>query len=112
MWSAPRPLFCKEGGKHASTKIEAVFSAWSVRRLYNDSYTHNKFQILVEAGSNTSTVTLRVIEGVEKGSLKYGRESQGIRTRERLRWQEPAAIANDRSILSSEGRPTRNKTVK
>jgi hypothetical protein len=26
-------------GKHVS-KIEAVFSAWSVRRLYNDSYRH------------------------------------------------------------------------
>jgi hypothetical protein len=50
----------------------------------------------VEAGSNTSTVTLRVVGGDEKGSLKseivkYGRESQGTRTRERLRWQGPAA---------------------
>jgi hypothetical protein len=41
----------------------------------------------VEAGSNTSTVTLRVVRGDEKGSLKseavkYGRESQGTRTRE------------------------------
>jgi hypothetical protein len=41
----------------------------------------------VEAGSNTSTVTLRVVGGDEKGSLKsetvkYGRESQGARTRE------------------------------
>jgi hypothetical protein len=40
----------------------------------------------VEAGSNTSTVTLRVVEGDEKGSLesetvKYGREYQGTRTR-------------------------------
>jgi hypothetical protein len=36
----------------------------------------------VEAGSNTSTVTLRVVGGDEKGGLKsetvkYGRESQG-----------------------------------
>jgi hypothetical protein len=49
----------------------------------------------VEAGSNTSTVTLRVVRGDEKGSLKservkYGRESQGTQIRERLRWQEPA----------------------
>jgi hypothetical protein len=41
------------------------------------------------AGSNTSTVTLRVVGGDEKGSLKpetvkYGRKSQGTRTRERL----------------------------
>jgi hypothetical protein len=44
----------------------------------------------VEAGSNTSTVTLRVVEGDEKESLKsqtakYGHESQGTLTRERLR---------------------------
>jgi hypothetical protein len=40
----------------------------------------------VEAGSNTSTVTLRVIGGDEDGSLefetvKYGHESHGTRTR-------------------------------
>jgi hypothetical protein len=39
----------------------------------------------VEAGTNTSTVTLRVVGGDEKGSLKsetvkYGRESQETRT--------------------------------
>jgi hypothetical protein len=44
----------------------------------------------VEVGSNTSTVTLRVVGGDEKGSLKservkYGRESRGTRTPERLR---------------------------
>jgi hypothetical protein len=47
------------------------------------------------AGSNTSTVTLRVVGGDEKRSLKsetvkYGRESQGTRTQKRLRWQGPA----------------------
>jgi hypothetical protein len=67
----------------------------------------------VEAGSNTSTVTLRVIGGDEKGSLrsetvKYGRES---RTRERLHWQVPAAYTNDRLVLSSERAPHKNKTV-
>jgi hypothetical protein len=41
----------------------------------------------VEAGSNTSTVTMRVVGGDEMGSLKsetvkYGRESKGARTRE------------------------------
>jgi hypothetical protein len=41
----------------------------------------------VEAGSNTSTVALRVVGGDEKGSLesetvKYGHESHGTRTRE------------------------------
>jgi hypothetical protein len=41
----------------------------------------------VEAGSNTSTVALGVIGGDEKGSLEFetvkcGRESHGIQTRE------------------------------
>jgi hypothetical protein len=41
----------------------------------------------VEAGSNTSTVALRVAEGDKKGSLesetvKYGRESHGTQIRE------------------------------
>jgi hypothetical protein len=40
----------------------------------------------VEEGSNNPTVTLRVVQGDEKGSLesetvKYGRESQGTGTR-------------------------------
>jgi hypothetical protein len=44
-----------------------------------------KIKSHVEAGSNTSTVTLRVVGGVEKGSLepetvKYGRESHGTGT--------------------------------
>jgi hypothetical protein len=61
----------------------------------------------VEAGSNTSTVTLRVVGGDEKGSLrsetvKYGRES---------RWQGPAAYTKDRPVLSSERAPHKNKTV-
>jgi hypothetical protein len=70
----------------------------------------------VEAGSNTSTVTLRVVGGDEKGSLKtetvkYDREMQGTRTRERLRWRRPAAYTKDRPVLSSERAPHKNKTV-
>jgi hypothetical protein len=43
-------------------------------------------QSRVEAGSNASTVTLRVVGGDKKGSLesetvKYGHESHGTRTR-------------------------------
>jgi hypothetical protein len=64
----------------------------------------------VEARSNTSTVTLRVVGGNGKGSLesetvKYGRESQGTRMRELLGWRGPAAIVNDRDVLSSERAP-------
>jgi hypothetical protein len=50
----------------------------------------------VEAGSNTSTVTLRVVGGDEKGSL---------------RWRGPAAYTKDRPVLSSERAPHKNKTV-
>jgi hypothetical protein len=70
----------------------------------------------VKTGSNTSTVTLRVVGGVEKGSLKsetvkYGRESQETRTREWLRWQGPAAYTKDRPVLSSKRAAHKNMTV-
>jgi hypothetical protein len=68
----------------------------------------------VEAASNTSTVTLRVVGGDEKGRLKsetvkYGREYKGTQTRETLRWQGPVAYTKDRSVrtrpLVREGAP-------
>jgi hypothetical protein len=70
----------------------------------------------VEEGANTSTVTLWVVRGDKKESLKsetlkYGLQSQGTRTRERLRWQGPAAHIKDRLDLSSERAPHKNKTV-
>jgi hypothetical protein len=70
----------------------------------------------VEVGSNTSTVTLRVVGGDEKGSLrsetvKYGLKSQGTQTRERLHWQGPAAYTKGRPVLSSERAPHKNKAV-
>jgi hypothetical protein len=72
----------------------------------------------VEAGSNTSTVTLRVVGGNEKGSLKsetvkYRHEPQGTRTRKRLSWRGPAACTKDRPALSEERAPHKNTvTVK
>jgi hypothetical protein len=71
-------------------------------------------QTRVEAGSNTSTVTLRVVGGDEKGSLKServkdGNESQGTRTRERLRWRGPAAYTKDRPVLSSRRAPHKTR---
>jgi hypothetical protein len=70
----------------------------------------------VEAGSNTSTVSLRVVGGEEKGSLKsetekYGHESQGTRTQGRLRWRGPAAYKKDIPVLSSERELQKNKNV-
>jgi hypothetical protein len=68
----------------------------------------------VEAGSNTSTATPRVVGGDEKGSLEservnYGHESHGSPTRKCLYWQGPGAIVNDRPVLSSERAPHINK---
>jgi hypothetical protein len=61
----------------------------------------------VEAGSNTSTVTLQVVGGDEKGSLKYeavkyGHENKGTRTQEALRWRGPVACTKDRHVITSE----------
>jgi hypothetical protein len=58
----------------------------SVPKVYN-RIRQDPASTRVEAGSNTSTVTLRVVGGDEMGSLKsetvkYGRESKGARTRE------------------------------
>jgi hypothetical protein len=63
----------------------------------------------VEAGPNTSTVTLRVVGGDENGSLKSetvkcGRESQGTRTRERLPWRGPGAYTKDRTAPEKQDR--------
>jgi hypothetical protein len=93
-------------GKHSSTTIQAVFSMLSVPKGYlEDNW-----------GDPGTPVTLRVVAGDEKGSLesetlKYGRESQGTRTRERLRWQGPAAYKKDRPVLSSERAPHKNKAI-
>jgi hypothetical protein len=88
---------------HAIIKklLEAVFSERSVSMMYNE----NQLPTRVEAGSNTSTVALRVVGGDEMGSLecetvKYGHESHVSRTREWLRCWGPAAIVNDRPALS------------
>jgi hypothetical protein len=92
---------------------ETVFPVGADPRLYNEEL---RPAPRMEAGSNTSTVTLRVVGGDEKGSLKsetvkYGRESQGTWTKERLRWQGPAAYIKPRPVLSSERAAHKNKTV-
>jgi hypothetical protein len=96
-----------------------VFSTRSVQGGYKEEFGREYSDTRVEAGSNTSTVTLRVVGGDEKGSfksetVKYGRKFQGTRTRERLRWQGPAAHTNDRPVLLSERAPhgIKNITVK
>jgi hypothetical protein len=91
-----------------------MFSVQSVPRYYKQENWSNASVSRVEAGSNTSTAALRVVGGDEKGSLKsgtvkYGSEFHRTRTREWLRWRGPAAIINDRPVLSSEGAPGINK---
>jgi hypothetical protein len=59
---------------------------WSVPRCYKQWTQSVLYWTRVEAVSNISTVTLRVVGGDEKGSLKsetvkYGHESYGTRTR-------------------------------
>jgi hypothetical protein len=57
-----------------------MFSVRFVPRLYSDRQLPLENRTRVEVGSNTSTVTLRVVGGDGKGSLKsetvkYGLES-------------------------------------
>jgi hypothetical protein len=81
---------------------------WSVPSCYKQDKLVVRQLPRVEAGSNTSTVTLRVVGDDEKGSLKcetvkYGRKSQGTRTRETLHWQGPEAYIKDTHPLVREG---------
>jgi hypothetical protein len=67
--------------------METLCSVWLAPRCYKQDSSKQH----VEAGSHSSTVTLRVVGGNEKGSLKsetvkYGHESKGTQTRESLRW--------------------------
>jgi hypothetical protein len=93
-----------------------AISLLSVQRCYYEDIWGDLCKTRVEAGSNTSTVTLRVVGGDEMGSLKsetvkYGREYQGTRTQERMGWQGPAANTKDRPVLSSKRAPHGNKNV-
>jgi hypothetical protein len=64
--------------------MEVVFSVRSVLKKYKGGDSCVSHLSRVEAGSNTSTVTLRVVGGDEKGSLEsetvnYCHESHGTR---------------------------------
>jgi hypothetical protein len=101
---------------NGSTVGRGVFYVFRSEAISHNRPTSVQIDPRVEAGSNTSTVTLRVVGGDETGSLKservkYGRESQGTRARERLRWQEPAVCTKDRPVLTSERAPHKNRTV-
>jgi hypothetical protein len=68
----------------------------------------------VEAGSNTSIVTLRVVGGYEKGSLKtetvkYGREIQGTRTEKDCAGEAQQHIQKTDPSSRQRGRPTKTR---
>jgi hypothetical protein len=98
--------------KHAAIEVlfQTVSPTRSVQKVYKDNWVVQKANPRVEAGSNNSTVTLRVVGGDEKGSLKservkYGRKSQGTRTLEWLRWRGPASIATTDQSSRQRGAP-------
>jgi hypothetical protein len=110
------PVSKRQIGKHTTIGLlfETVVSVRSVQSGYKQEYSWEEFDFRVEAGSNTSTVTLRVVGGDEKGSLesetvKYGQEIQGTRTQKWLRWRGPGAFVKDRPVLSLERVPHINK---
>jgi hypothetical protein len=82
---------------------------WKIYSVPCDSAL-NSFTVIdyrVEAGSKTSTQTLRGVGGDEKGCLKpervkYGLGSQGTATQAWLQCRGPTAIVNDTVVLSSE----------
>jgi hypothetical protein len=64
----------------------------------------------VDLGPETSILALWVIGGDKRGSLKsetvkYDHKSYETQTQKWLHWQGPAAIVNDRPVLSSERAP-------
>jgi hypothetical protein len=95
--------------------LRAEFSMQSEPSLCNENQWDKLVSPRVEAGSNTSTESLRVVGGDEKGptaweynwaNLQVGQVSNlRHRIREWLRWLGPAAVANDRPVLSSERAP-------
>jgi hypothetical protein len=92
--------------QHLKDRIRDAVAKVTPKDNWGDPFQRVNYSF-VEAESNTSTVTLRVVGGDEKGRLEsetvnYGHESHGTRTRKLLRWRGPGAIANDRPVLSSE----------
>jgi hypothetical protein len=86
-----------------------------MRRLYNATLVIVQFKTRVEAGSNTSTVTLRLVGGDEKKSLKtetvkYGCESKGLGPEKDCAGEDQQHIQIQNRPLVREGAP-QNKTV-
>jgi hypothetical protein len=96
-----------------SATTETVFSMESVHSAYKRSECSDRVR---EAGSNTSTVTLRVVGGDENGSLKsekvkYDCQYQESQDPRKTALARPAAYTKARPVLSSERAPHKSKTV-
>jgi hypothetical protein len=102
MWVCANPFLGNDSvNTHTPNSIQypllgyqCVF-CWSDPSLYNQTPRPATVQ---------TTVTMRVVGGDEKGSLKsetvkYGCESKGTRTQERLRWQGPAAYKKSNPLV-------------
>jgi hypothetical protein len=98
--------------QHGET-TETMFSMRLVLEPYKYEWNTLINATRMGTGSNTSTVTLRVVGGDEKGSVwsetvKYGHECQGTRTRG-LRLWGPTAYTKVRPVLSSERAPPKTR---
>jgi hypothetical protein len=95
--------------------LEAVFSMRSVLSLHSEDGYNWATSTRVEAGSNTSTVTLRVVGGDEKGRLKseavkYRLKSQGTRTKKDCAGKGQRHIQKTDPSSRQRGRPTESRT--
>jgi hypothetical protein len=107
-----KSIASQRSGKHVS--VTKGHFPWLLVAYTRAEKTDSGGRSRVKAGSNISTVALRVVGGAEEESLesetvKYDQESHGTRTRKSLRWREPAEILNDRPLLSSQRAPHINK---
>jgi hypothetical protein len=95
--------------------VNTVFSVGSCRGVIKSRKNENENYTRVEAGSNSSIVTLRVVGGDEKGSLKsetvkYGRESQGTKTEKDCAGKGQRHIQKIDPSSRQRGRPTKSRT--
>jgi hypothetical protein len=67
--------------------------------------------LLLLGGNKYTNLALQVGGVLRIERVKYGNESRGIQTRERLRWRGPAMTENYRPDLSLEIAPDINKPV-
>jgi hypothetical protein len=81
-----------------SWQYKAAFSVWPVPWNFKRAQSGVQRRRVVRGDE---------MESLKSETVKYSLEFQGTRTRERLRWQGPAAYAEDRPILSSERAPTK-----